>query len=142
MQDNFFHKVYAIVCQIPEGKVSTYGAIGKYLGSAKSARMVGWALNKCPSDVPVHRVVNKQGLLTGKMHFDGITLMQDLLENIMHPSSIPFRVPSVPKDIYEEIEADIKECCYEHGLTVEIYMDSPIKGGDGNREFLLVATKD
>ena len=81
MQDNYFHKVYAIVLQIPEGKVCTYGAIGKHLGSAKSARMVGWALNKCPSDVPAHRVVNKQGLLTGKMHFDGITLMQDLLEN-------------------------------------------------------------
>ena len=81
MQDNYFHKVYAIVLQIPEGKVCTYGAIWKYLGSAKSARIVGWALNKCPSDVPAHRVVNKQGLLTGKMHFDGITLMQDLLEN-------------------------------------------------------------
>ena len=74
-------KVYAIVRQIPEGKVSTYGAIGKYLGSAKSARMVGWALNKCTNDVPAHRVVNQKGLLTGKMHFDGITLMQDLLEN-------------------------------------------------------------
>ena len=81
MQDNFFHKVYAIVLQIPEGKACTYGAIGKYLGSAKSARMVVWALNKCPSDVPVHRVVNKQGLLREKMNFDGITLMQDLLEN-------------------------------------------------------------
>ena len=81
MEDNFFHKVYAIVRQIPEGKVCTYGAIGKYLGSAKSARMVGWTLNKCPNDVPAHSVVNKQGLLTGKMHFDGITLMQQLLEN-------------------------------------------------------------
>ena len=80
-KDNFFYKVYAIVRQIPEGKVSTYGAIGKYLGSAKSARMVGWALNKCPIDVPAHRVVNKKGLLTGKMHFEGITLMQQLLEN-------------------------------------------------------------
>jgi methylated-DNA-protein-cysteine methyltransferase-like protein len=81
MKDNFFHKVYAIVCQIPKGKVSTYGAIGKYLGSAKSARMVGWALNKCPNDVPAHRVVNQKGLLTGKMHFESITLMQQLLEN-------------------------------------------------------------
>ena len=80
-KDNFFHKVYAIVRQIPEGKVSTYGAIGKYLGSAKSARMVGWALNKCPSDVPAHRVVNQKGLLTGKIHFQGISLMQQLLEN-------------------------------------------------------------
>ncbi|HIG32879.1 MAG TPA: MGMT family protein [Flavobacteriales bacterium] len=81
MKDNFFHKVYTIVCQIPKGKVSTYGAIGKYLGSAKSARMVGWALNKCPNDVPAHRVVNQKGLLTGKVHFEGITLMQQLLEN-------------------------------------------------------------
>jgi methylated-DNA-protein-cysteine methyltransferase related protein len=81
LQDNYFHKVYAIVLQIPEGKVCVYAAIGKYLGSAKSARMVGWALNKCQSEVPAHRVVNKQGLLTGKMHFDVINLMQDLLEN-------------------------------------------------------------
>ena len=81
MEDNFYHKVHAIVRQIPEGKVSTYGAIGKYLGSAKSARMVGWALNKCPNDVPAHRVVNQKGLLTGKIHFQGIALMQQLLEN-------------------------------------------------------------
>ena len=81
MKDNFFHKVYALVRQIPEGKVTTYGAIGSYLGSAKSARMVGWALNKCPNDVPAHRVVNQKGLLTGKIHFEGITLMQQLLEN-------------------------------------------------------------
>jgi methylated-DNA-protein-cysteine methyltransferase-like protein len=81
MKDNFFHKVYTLVRQIPEGRVSTYGAIGKYLGSAKSARMVGWALNKCPNDVPAHRVVNQKGLLTGKIHFEGITLMQQLLEN-------------------------------------------------------------
>ena len=80
-QDNFFHKVYEIVRQIPSGKVSTYGKIGKYLGSAKSARMVGWALNKCPSDVPAHRVVSQKGLLTGKIHFQGIFLMQQLLEN-------------------------------------------------------------
>ena len=58
MEDNFSHKVYAIVHQIHEGKVSTYGAIGNYLGSAKSARMVGWAFNKFSNDVPAHRVVN------------------------------------------------------------------------------------
>ena len=81
MQDNFFHKVHAIVIQIAEGKVCTYGAIGKYLGSARSDRMVDSTFNKFPTDVPAHRVVNKQGLLTGKMHFDGITLMQNLLEN-------------------------------------------------------------
>jgi len=80
--ENFFSKVYAVVCQIPEGRVSSYGAIARYLGSSRSARMVGWALNKTNTlEVPAHRVVNKQGLLTGKYHFDGITLMQQLLEN-------------------------------------------------------------
>ena len=69
MKDNFFHKVYAIVRQIPEGKESIYGTIGKCLGSAKSARMVGWALSKCPNDVPAHRVVNQKGLLTEKIYF-------------------------------------------------------------------------
>ena len=82
MENNFFEKVYQLARQIPYGKVTTYGAIGQYLGSAKSARMVGWALNKSGSkDVPAHRVVNKQGLLTGKYHFDGVTLMEQLLEN-------------------------------------------------------------
>lgn len=80
--ENLFSKVYAVVCQIPEGRVSSYGAIARYLGSSRSARMVGWALNKTNTlEVPAHRVVNKQGLLTGKYHFDGITLMQQLLEN-------------------------------------------------------------
>lgn len=80
--ENFFSKVYAVVCQIPEGRVSSYGAIARYFGSSRSARMVGWALNKTNTlEVPAHRVVNKQGLLTGKYHFDGITLMQQLLEN-------------------------------------------------------------
>ena len=62
--------------------MTSYGAIAKYLGSPRSARMVGWALNKVNTyEVPAHRVVNKQGLLTGKYHFDGTTLMQQLLEN-------------------------------------------------------------
>ena len=81
MEDNFFNKVYEIVRIIPIGRVTSYGAIGKYLGSAKSARMVGWALNKCPNDVPAHRVINRNGLLTGKAHFNGINLMKQLLEN-------------------------------------------------------------
>ena len=81
MEDNFFNKVYEIVRIIPIGRVTSYGAIGKYLGSAKSARMVGWALNKSPNDVPAHRVINRNGLLTGKAHFNGINLMQQLLEN-------------------------------------------------------------
>ena len=79
---NFFSKVYEVVIQIPEGRVTSYGAIANYLASPQSARMVGWALNKVNTvKIPAHRVVNKQGLLTGKFHFDGITLMQQLLEN-------------------------------------------------------------
>ena len=82
MKANFFQNVYAVVIQIPEGRVTSYGAIAKYLGSPRSARMVGWVLNKVNTyEVPAHRVVNKQGLLTGKYHFDGTTLMQQLLEN-------------------------------------------------------------
>jgi len=74
--------VYEVVIQIPEGRVTSYGAIANYLGSPQSARMVGWALNKVNTvEIPAHRVVNKQGLLTGKFHFDGFTLMQQLLEN-------------------------------------------------------------
>ena len=79
---NFFSKVYEVVIQIPEGRVTSYGAIANYLASPQSARMVGWALNKVNTvEIPAHRVVNKQGLLTGKFHFDGVTLMQQLLEN-------------------------------------------------------------
>lgn len=82
-EQNFFQKVYAVVRQIPEGKVTSYGAIARYLGSAQSARMVGWAMNAAHShsDVPAHRVVNRKGLLTGKHHFSGTNLMQQLLEN-------------------------------------------------------------
>ena len=81
--DNFFSRVYAIAKQIPYGKVTSYGAIAKALGAARSARMVGWAMNACHSmdEVPAHRVVNRKGLLTGKHHFEGTNLMQQLLEN-------------------------------------------------------------
>jgi methylated-DNA-protein-cysteine methyltransferase-like protein len=81
--DNFFHKVYAVAREIPYGRVTSYGAIAKYLGLAKSARMVGWAMNGSHNvtDIPAHRVVNRKGLLTGKHHFEGTNLMQQLLEN-------------------------------------------------------------
>ena len=81
--ENFFEKVYQVARQIPFGKVTSYGAIAKSLGAARSARMVGWAMNASHNldDVPAHRVVNRNGLLTGKMHFDGTNLMQQLLEN-------------------------------------------------------------
>ncbi|WP_461532731.1 MGMT family protein [Sinomicrobium sp.] len=80
---NFFEKVYAVVRKIPYGRVSSYGAIAGYLGARRSARMVGWAMNACNGreDVPAHRVVNRKGVLTGKFHFEGTNLMQQLLEN-------------------------------------------------------------
>ena len=83
MEENFFARVYNVVRQIPYGKVTSYGAIAKVLGAARSARMVGWAMNASHNleDVPAHRVVNRKGLLTGKMHFDGTNLMQQLLES-------------------------------------------------------------
>jgi len=81
--ENFFEKSYAVARLIPLGKVTSYGAIATYLGAARSARMVGWAMNASHNDdtVPAHRVVNRKGLLTGKMHFDGTNLMQQLLES-------------------------------------------------------------
>ncbi len=79
----FFARVYAIARQIPFGKVTSYGAIAKCLGAARSARMVGWAMNASHylEDIPAHRVVNRNGLLTGKHHFEGTSLMQQLLES-------------------------------------------------------------
>ncbi len=82
--DNFFKKVYNITRLIPFGRVTSYGAIASYLAAPKSARMVGWAMNNAhnqTSIIPAHRVVNRKGLLTGKFHFDGTNLMQQLLEN-------------------------------------------------------------
>jgi methylated-DNA-protein-cysteine methyltransferase-like protein len=82
--DNFFERVYHVARLIPYGKVTSYGSIAKYLGAAGSARMVGWAMNNSHNqteEVPAHRVVNRKGLLTGKHHFNGTNLMQQLLEN-------------------------------------------------------------
>ena len=81
--ENFFDRVYEVARKIPYGRVTTYGAIAKYLGAARSARMVGWAMNASHNDptVPAHRVVNRVGLLSGKHHFQGSNLMQQLLEN-------------------------------------------------------------
>ncbi len=81
--ENFFERVYEVARQIPYGKVTSYGAIAKVIGAARSARMVGWAMNASHKleDVPAHRVVNRNGLLTGKHHFDGTNLMQQLLES-------------------------------------------------------------
>lgn len=83
MEKSFFERVHDLAKQIPYGRVSTYGAIAKHLGMARSARMVGWAMNASHNldDVPAHRVVNRVGLLSGKHHFEGTNLMQQLLES-------------------------------------------------------------
>lgn len=81
-KSSFFDDAKAVAKLIPSGRVCSYGMIATYLGSAKSARMVGWAMNstKLEEKIPAHRVVNRKGLLTGKQHFDGINTMQELLE--------------------------------------------------------------
>ncbi len=79
----FFQRVYEVCRKIPYGRVTSYGAIAQYLGAKSSARMVGWAMNASHGleDVPAHRVVNRNGLLSGKHHFEGTNLMQQLLES-------------------------------------------------------------
>lgn len=90
---DFFNNVYEVVRLIPRGRVSTYGMIARYLGSGKSARTVGYAMNQAHHiipPVPAHRVVNRNGMLTGKFHFNSITEMEDLLklENILIKNDI------------------------------------------------------
>ncbi len=82
--DDFFTKVYEVTRQIPYGRVTSYGAIARFLGTGRSARMVGWALNAShnnPQFIPAHRVVNRNGLLTGKYHFGNSSTMEQLLRN-------------------------------------------------------------
>ena len=82
-ESSFFEDVYDVVRQIPKGRVTSYGAIAAYLGTKMSARMVGWAMNASfivTPKVPAHRVVNRNGMLSGKAHFATPTLMQELLE--------------------------------------------------------------
>ena len=79
----FYNDVYDVVRQIPTGKVTSYGAIAKFLGTGSSARLVGWAMNNAHNitpKVPAHRVVNRNGMLSGKMHFNTPTTMEDLLK--------------------------------------------------------------
>lgn len=81
---DFFSRVYDVARQIPYGRVTSYGAIARYLGTSMSARTVGWAMNMShtnPFFIPAHRVVNRNGVLTGKHHFGNSTTMQQLLEN-------------------------------------------------------------
>lgn len=87
MKDNkesFFERVYEVVRLIPKGKVTSYGAIARFIGTGNSSRMVGWAMNHSHSfhsPVPAHRVVNRNGLLTGRHHFPGENLMETLLRS-------------------------------------------------------------
>jgi methylated-DNA-protein-cysteine methyltransferase-like protein len=84
MEQSFYEQVYEVVRLIPKGRVTSYGAIAKALGSGKSSRMVGYAMNNAHGlhpPVPAHRVVNRNGLLTGRFHFSPPELMQKLLEN-------------------------------------------------------------
>jgi len=105
---DFFEKVYEVVRQIPYGRVSTYGAIAKAIGAAKSARTVGYAMNASHQydDVPAHRVVNRNGALTGKHHFPGTHVMQQMLEaegiEVIDDQIINFKkhlwIPEVQRD--------------------------------------------
>ena len=82
--NDFFEMVFEVARLIPKGRVTSYGAIAKYLGTARSSRMVGWAMNKAHTHhhpVPAHRVVNRIGMLSGKLHFGDPKLMQQLLES-------------------------------------------------------------
>jgi methylated-DNA-protein-cysteine methyltransferase-like protein len=83
---NFFESVYAVVRQIPKGRVTSYGAIANYLSVKQASRMVGWAMNASHAllDVPAHRVVNRNGQLTGKHHFPGENLMEEMLQSEGH----------------------------------------------------------
>ena len=81
---DFFKRVYEVTKLVPYGRITSYGAIARYIGSGRSARMVGWALNishNNPEFIPAHRVVNRNGLLTGKYHFGNSSTMEQLLEN-------------------------------------------------------------
>ena len=81
---DFFQSVFEIVRHIPEGRITNYGAIAKALSTPRSSRMVGWAMNAAHSQqqyIPAHRVVNRNGMLTGKHHFPTPTAMQQALEN-------------------------------------------------------------
>ncbi len=107
-QYSFFEDVYEVVRQIPKGRVTSYGAIANYLGTRLSARMVGWAMNGAHSvkpKVPAHRVVNRNGMLSGKAHFSTPTLMEELLlkEKIMVKDDTIINFEKIFWDPYTEL---------------------------------------
>jgi methylated-DNA-protein-cysteine methyltransferase-like protein len=105
----FFEDVYEVVRQIPKGRVSSYGAIARFLGTGSSARMVGWAMNQAHRypDVPAHRVVNRLGMLTGKHHFASPTAMQELLEaegiEVQNDKVVAFKTLFWDPEVYYQI---------------------------------------
>lgn len=112
-KDTFFDKVYAVARRIPAGRVTSYGAIAQYLGMKGSSRMVGYAMNACGTaypPVPAHRVVNRNGMLSGKHHFPSENLMQQMLESeglsVEDDKVVDFRSvfwdPSVEMEALEE----------------------------------------
>ena len=106
--DSFFERVYEVVRLIPAGRVTTYGAIARYTGSPQAARMVGWAMNAShlyPGHIPAHRVVNRNGLLTGKHHFRHPDLMQELLvsEGILVENDYVVEFDKLFWDPYKEL---------------------------------------
>lgn len=95
---SFFEQVFKVAQLIPEGRVTTYGAIARFLGTKMSARMVGWAMNAAHSNhlIPAHRVVNRKGLLSGKMHFATPTKMEEMLASekvkVMNDQVVEFEI--------------------------------------------------
>ncbi|MCH2234604.1 MAG: MGMT family protein [Crocinitomicaceae bacterium] len=107
---DFFRDVYDVVALIPEGRVTSYGAIAKYLGAAKSSRVVGWALNGSITNgenIPAHRVVNRLGMLSGKAHFSPPSAMQEALE-------------AEGITVKEDKIQNFKECYWDPNLELEI----------------------
>ena len=115
-QENTFDAIYEVVCLIPRGRVSTYGAIAAYLGMKSGARMVGWAMNASHSlpEVPAHRVLNRVGALTGK-HFFGGNRMQELLEaeGILYKYFLP------PRPLICRLMAWVRFIIYPEGFATE-----------------------
>jgi methylated-DNA-protein-cysteine methyltransferase related protein len=106
--DNFFERVYDVVKCIPAGRVTSYGAIARFIGSPQSSRMVGWAMNSShlqSESIPAHRVVNRNGVLTGKHHFRHENLMQELLESegIVVEDDLILDFPNYFWDPYKEL---------------------------------------
>ena len=124
---DFFNQVYEVVKQIPPGRVTSYGAIAASLGSPGAARMVGWAMNASHAHneyVPAHRVVNRNGLLTGKHHFDNPNAMQELLE----AEGIQLDLDQILnfKEKFWNPSKELDDCILEASLPPSVQPSSPV----------------